>query len=457
MNLDIAIVVGFLIATLVVGLGHGKDVKTIKDYALGGRNFSTAALVATIVATWASGSGFFITFSKTYSDGLYYLVASSCMGIQLLIMAFVLVPRMGEFLGKTSIAEAMGDLYGQNVRIITAITGSIGSMGLIAVQFKAFGSVIHYFSEIPSSIAIITAGSIVTIYSAMGGIKAVTITDILQIFTFCFALPLVGIMIWNQLYFTDFSITAALQSPKFNLQHVLNVGNPEFWQILPLMLYFTSPTMLPVTFQRISMARNLDQIKKACVISAALLILIKVAIAWIPFLIFNINPDIDSNQLLGFIIDNYTYTGLKGLLIIGVIAMAMSTADSNMNISSVLFSHDICTQLKMRVNRELFLAKFFSFLLGIGGIILALTSKDLLSIILSANSFYMPVVTVPLIFTILGFRSTKQSVLIAMSAGFGTVILWKIFSIKTDPIIFGMLANVIFLFGSHYLLRQPGG
>ena len=111
MNIDIIIVVTFLILTLVVGLGHGKKVKTIKDYALGGRNFSTAALVATMVATWASGSGFFITLTKTYTDGYYYLIASCCMGIQLLITAFFLVPRMGEFLGSTSVASAMGKLY----------------------------------------------------------------------------------------------------------------------------------------------------------------------------------------------------------------------------------------------------------------------------------------------------------------------------------------------------------
>ena len=141
MNIDIAIVVGFLILTLVVGLGHGQRVKTIKDYALGGRNFSTAALVATIVATWVSGSGFVVALSKTYTDGLHYKVASTGIAISFLIISYVLIPRMGEFLGKTSIAESMGDLYGQKVRLITAIAGTIGSAGSVAVQFKVFGSI----------------------------------------------------------------------------------------------------------------------------------------------------------------------------------------------------------------------------------------------------------------------------------------------------------------------------
>ena len=118
MSFDTSLVVGFLILTLIVGLGHGKKVKTIKDYALGGRNFSTATLVATIVATWASGSGFFITLSKTYSDGFYYMFASIGIGISFVIISFLLVPRMGEFLGKTSVAEAMGGLYGKKLGLL---------------------------------------------------------------------------------------------------------------------------------------------------------------------------------------------------------------------------------------------------------------------------------------------------------------------------------------------------
>ena len=100
--------------TLVVGLSHGRKVKTIKEYAIGNRDFSTGAIVATLVATWISGSTFFIALSKTYSSGLYYVFASSGMAFSFLLTAFVFVPRMGKLLGKTSIAEVMGDWYGKH-------------------------------------------------------------------------------------------------------------------------------------------------------------------------------------------------------------------------------------------------------------------------------------------------------------------------------------------------------
>ncbi|KJV50957.1 sodium/pantothenate symporter domain protein [Orientia tsutsugamushi str. Gilliam] len=45
---------------------------------------------------------------------------------------------MQEFLGKLSVADVMGDLYGANVRIITAICSIIRASTRIAMQIKFF-------------------------------------------------------------------------------------------------------------------------------------------------------------------------------------------------------------------------------------------------------------------------------------------------------------------------------
>lgn len=51
MSADIIIFIGFIIFNLIFGLLSSKNVTTIKGYAVGDQNFSTATLVATIVAT----------------------------------------------------------------------------------------------------------------------------------------------------------------------------------------------------------------------------------------------------------------------------------------------------------------------------------------------------------------------------------------------------------------------
>jgi signal transduction histidine kinase len=84
-----------------------------------------------------------------------------------------------------------------------------------------------------------------------------------------------------------------------------------------------------------------------------------------------------------------------------------------------------------------------------------------MQLLIGTSSFYMPIVTVPFIMALLGFRSTEKSVLIGMFAGFLTVILWDyVFSkpfFNLDSLIPAMISNLVSLVSSHYLLKQNGG
>jgi Na+/proline symporter/signal transduction histidine kinase len=456
MNIDVAIFIGFLAINLVVGLRYGRGVKTIGDYALGGRNFSTTALVSTIVATLLTGSGFFVLLSKTYSDGLSIVIASSSQAISIIITALFFIPRMGEFMGSLSIAEVMGNLYGKQARFITAVCGILWIVGSIAVQFKVFGNLFNYFLGVQQELAIIIAATVIILYSAFGGIRAVTYTDILQFFTFGVVIPLIGILIWNDSQSAHLTLNTILENPKFDIYTLFSLSNPNLISFIFLIFYFSVPTIGPIEFQRISMGRNMQQVKTAFLIAAALFVFIKLLIAWIPILISTLKPGLEPSQIISYIINNYTYTGLKGLLIIGVSAMAMSSADSFINSSSVLFGHDLKEVFDLKVD-NLLLSKLFALLLGTLAIYLALSTNDLLSMIMTAASFYMPIVTIPLILSIMGFRSSTKSVLIAMGAGFATVVIWPLLKIELEVIIPAMLVNLLCLFGSHYILKQPGG
>jgi Na+/proline symporter len=135
-NIDIIIFVGFLTLNLVVGLFYGRGVKTIKDYALGGRNFSTGTIAATLIATWIGGGFFAFNLSKAYSDGLPFIAAVVGNGLAVFLLGYFYGPRVGEFLGCSSVAEVMDKLYGRHVRIITAIAAIALAVGYTGLQIK---------------------------------------------------------------------------------------------------------------------------------------------------------------------------------------------------------------------------------------------------------------------------------------------------------------------------------
>ncbi len=460
-DIDTAVFIVFLTLNLVVGLYYGRGVKNIKDYSLGNRNFSTGALVSTIVATWIGGDYLFITIAEVYTTGLHYAIGCLGMVVCLFLNAYVFVPKMSEFLGSISVASAMGDLYGKHVRLISAIGGAIASAGFIAVQFKVFGYILNDFLGLSGNYPIFLAASVVTLYSSVGGIRSVTFTDVIQFFTFGVLIPVLGIVIWNDLSsLPTFNLVTAIQHPLFNYEEFLGLSNPKFWSVLLLFLLFSIPDLNPTMFQRVAIGRSVSQVKKAFSISAILLMLILIGMAWIAFLLFNIDPNLNPKDLVQYITNNYAHTGLKSFIMVGVVAMCMSTADSNINASSVLLTHDFCYPLNIKFKSELVLSKIISVLLGVISIYLALLDYDLLPLVFMTQSFYIPIIDVPLILAILGFRSTTKSVLIGMGAGFVSVIVWRIYFMDTtgvDSILPGTIVNLIFFMGSHYLLKQNGG
>lgn len=460
-DIDTAVFIVFLTLNLVVGLYYGRGVKNIKDYSLGNRNFSTGALVSTIVATWIGGDYLFITIAEVYTTGLHYAIGCLGMVVCLFLNAYVFVPKMSEFLGSISVASAMGDLYGKHVRLISAIGGAIASAGFIAVQFKVFGYILNDFLGLSGNYPIFLAASVVTLYSSVGGIRSVTFTDVIQFFTFGVLIPVLGIVIWNDLSsLPTFNLVTAVQHPLFNYKEFLGLSNPKFWSVLLLFLLFSIPDLNPTIFQRVAIGRSVSQVKKAFSISAILLMLILIGMAWIAFLLFNIDPNLNPKELVQYITNNYAHTGLKSFIMVGVVAMCMSTADSNINASSVLLTHDFCYPLNIKFKSKLVLSKIISVLLGVISIYLALLDYDLLPLVFMTQSFYIPIIDVPLILAILGFRSTTKSVLIGMGAGFVSVIVWRIYFMDTtgvDSILPGTIVNLIFFMGSHYLLQQNGG
>ena len=200
-DIDIVIFVGFLLINLVFGLLSSRGIKTIRQYAVGDNDFRTSTLVSTIVATWVSGSFFVGVIAEIYTEGAAYM-GFVVLGdfLALLLVGILFAPLMAEFLGKLSVAQAMGDLYGNNIRIITSTAGFVGVSGIIAIQLKIAGLLFEYALGISIEYGIILSGIIITLYSSLGGIKSVTFTDIMQFFAFGVIIPTIAYFLFSNNY-----------------------------------------------------------------------------------------------------------------------------------------------------------------------------------------------------------------------------------------------------------------
>lgn len=461
MNIDIAIFIGFLLVTLVLGLTSSRGIRNIREYAVGNRDFSTATLSATLIATWIGGEDFFAHLAEAYNHGLYFIWAGA-LGylVSFLCISYFFAPRLGAFLGKISIAEAMGDLFGEKVRVITAVAGFIGTSGIIAVQLNVAGSLFEYCFGVSKYYGIFFAGSIITLYSTLGGIKSVTFTDVIQLFTFSTIIPTIAFFLVNTLGSAENLANVLVTNESFDYSQVFDFTRPKSLYYLFLFFYIAIPAFNPAIFQRVAMAKNTTQIKNAFAVAGVTCFFLILIIYWISIIVLSTNPNLTPGEVGKHIIVDYSYVGLRGLTLAGIMAMVMSTADSYINSTSVLIVNDFFKPLKFNLIRnELAFSRIVSLVIGTFSILLAFRSGGLLELFIFTGSFYMPIVTVPFILAVFGFRGSSKSVLTGMIGGFVTVIIWEmILKIKViDAIVPGMLANLIFLLIDHYFFNNPSG
>jgi Na+/proline symporter len=472
-DLDTAIFSIFLTFNLAVGLFYSRGIKNINEYAIGNRNFSTSTITATIIATCIGGGLFSAAVTESYKQGLYFIIPIIGVPLSYIVVGYLLAPRMAEFLGNLSIAEAMGTLYGKKVQLLTAVVGIFLCIGAVAMQFKVSATMLQLFFNVSSFYAVLASAVIVGLYSAFGGIKAVTFTDMIQFLTFGTVVPIITLIIWGTLHDPHKVFVTITENPSFDYKQVFNFNSKSINSFF-LLLVFLIPTFQPVFFQRLAMAKNSIQVRKSFLTAGLICFLILVIIIWVGILLLADNPNLNPNQLLPHIIENHSYPGLRGLTAIGIIAIIMSTADSYINSSAILFTNDILKLLNFKIIAnptnitpslrgdtlvatkqsqklikngllrrlhllamtfrrlhllamtfrvfqrnnlsDLVIARVFAIFVGIFAIFLAFKANSVLALLLIVLDFYMPVVSVPFLLAILGFRTSSKAVLIGMFA-----------------------------------------
>ncbi|HJD61912.1 MAG TPA: alkaline phosphatase [Rickettsia endosymbiont of Columbicola hoogstraali] len=452
-NIDILIFTSFLAINLIVGFADIKNIKNIREYAIGKRNFSTGTIVATLIATWIGTSTFLIDNSRIYTDVLFYLLPSILGSVvSWLLIAYFLAPRFEHFLGSMSVAEIMGEAYGNKVRDLTAIVSILMAIGRIAIQFHIASLVLELFLGISNFYVDLFLATFIISYSAFGGVKSVTFTEAVQFCTYSAVIPVIGIIVWNVFSDPAISIDSNVQHRLTDLGMVFNYTNPKFWISLNIFIYFAIPSLGLSIFQSILMAKDIHQISRTFFISAIICLCLSVLFIWIAILLLSQNA-VDSSQLFSQI--TKSYIGFKGLIVGVIMAMIISSTNSYINVATVSFINDICKKTSLRYSYVT------AIIIGLIGFIISLYTKDLINIFLLLTSIYLPIITLPLILLIYGLKSTAKTFFIGAVAALLTIIIWQLFSLRhvigIYPILPAAIINLIFFLGSHYILKQPGG
>ncbi|MDD9139506.1 MAG: hypothetical protein NQ127_01065 [Candidatus Cardinium sp.] len=208
--------------------------------------------------------------------------------------------------------------------------------------------------------------------------------------------------------------------------------------------------------QRNDMDSDVLQAQRVCRYVSIFSLIITICIILIGIAAFIAAPTLPSTEIWTYIMQHIP-PFFKGFLAISLLAMTMSTTDSDLNVCSVIVSHDIYASLqnisRMPVISPLLLARCTTIIVGLTAMFLAFKYNNLLELLCLVIDFFVPIVTAPFLLAVYGFRGSSPTALIGMATGIGAILAWNRWIEPTT----GINGAFFCMLAAHYLLPQPAG
>lgn len=457
----------FLLVTLIIGLWAGRRVSDMKDYALANRKYSSFVLTISFIATLVDGTDIQMLPSRIFSDGIIHLFSKPGTIIGFLMFGWIVAPRLLRFKGCMTLGGVAERLLGRVAGIITGLIGFISSIFWVAVQILIMGPFGASFLGLDERVMIWLGGGILVLYASIGGVRAVTLTDILQasaIFVFVIVIFLT-VVAGNGGFTTLYEKVYAQFPDKMNVtgHHYFGLKSVYLFANLFVVLLFR-----PSFIQRFFMAKNETEVREMLCVNAAFRSVFLLAIMFIGLGASVLFPHIHEQDVLASIAKSFFPPGVQGLFAVGICAIIMSTVDSDLSAGGLVLTHDvirpICEMLKIKIN-ELEIVKWVTFIFGSLAVFVAAYVGPGASIhfelkLMNISYDVLSVIVVPLFLGIMGLIPDKRSFLLGIGAALIFLIPSRFF-LDLDPLanaliyILSMLANLTTFLLSHFI--QNGG
>ncbi len=365
-TIDLIIIVVYLIGILLVGILSVRLKKmTSEGYFLAGRGLGWVMVGAALFASNISTIHLVGLAASGYNEGLVWGNFEWLASITLILLGLVFAPFY--FKSKIStLPEFLEKRYGSTARSILAFIAIIGALFVhIGMSLYAGAVVFHTFFGVNVFTSILVISVITTIYTVLGGLKAVVVTESIQtVILIIGAIILTGFAIAalpEQGVSSLAELKAQLKPGQLKMLHtkeslgLLGEGGFESgltwyacllgYPILGLWYWCSDQTIV----QRVLGAKTRQAAQMGPIFAGFLKILpvfILVFPGVIAYVLFKDVIGTDANQALPVMIDKLLPTGLKGIMAATLLAALMSTIAAALNSSATLVAVDIVKRFR---------------------------------------------------------------------------------------------------------------
>ncbi len=312
-----------------------------------------------------------------------------------------------------------------SIRIIASLIITFFFTLYVAAQFSGAGKVLNVTFGISKLTGMLIGAAIILLYTISGGFTAVVFTDMIQaviMFSTLVILPIVGVFEISQTNPDQLNKIANISGSIFGNK----TGIAAILAMLGGLSWGFGYTGQPHLLARFIAIKNSSEIKKGK----------KIAFSWaipafigaffigiIGAILYGKEAFPDPEYLMPFMATSLLPGWLAGILISGAMAAMMSTADSQLLVTSSAIAEDLfhkTAKKELSPEKLLLVSRITTICVGVFAFILALTSKDM-------------------VFSLVSYAWS------GLGASFGPVLLCMIYwkKITSNGAIFGMLTGAI--------------
>ena len=182
-SFDYVVLAAYLLLMVLMGVMFSRRQKSSKEFFLAGRSMGWFPVGISVMATLLSALSYSGVPGESYFEGLNYLILPAMVWVCVPLMVKVVLPLYYN-LRMYSVYEYLELRYDVRTRVVSSIVLVVWRLlwmgGVLYAPCKVL--IIAAGVEIPEPVLLLSLGLISTIYTFLGGMRAVIWTDVLQAF-----------------------------------------------------------------------------------------------------------------------------------------------------------------------------------------------------------------------------------------------------------------------------------
>lgn len=329
---DYAIVGVYLLGMLALGGVISTQITGFKDYFLAGGALTTPLLVCTLVSSYYGIDVTFGTSETSFYSGLVaWFWYSLPYYVFIAIAALVVAPRLARYGEAMTLSDVLEYHYGRNTRIVGAAACFIYSAPVLAMG--GLMTLMEFLGLSPTWGLVVTV-AVCAIYTSLGGMWADVLSDTVQFVLMCvslaIAIPFAIDWVGGWEFVAHLPTHEATGEAVF-MQHHGGLGG---WMLAAWALTGVTILIEPAFYQRVFAAQDKRSVQKALLIG----ILLWASYDWGVTIVGIIAraavekgmlpANLEGREALLTLCVEMLPVGLRGLMVGGIIAAAMSNVDT---------------------------------------------------------------------------------------------------------------------------------